>query len=456
VEPEQARQVLAETSFVGWRRQAGWSPLLIERAEGCRFFDTQGRSYLDFASQLVATNLGHSNTAVAEAMAAQARRLPYLHPSFSTPLRAELQQELSGVLPHGLSRFFFSTSGTEAVEAALKIARVTTGKPGILARSRSYHGATAGAISVSGEFRRLPVEGLGTVPGTEWAPECYCYRCPLGLRYPNCQVACVEEIDRILARQQDIAAVIVEPIVGSNGVILPVPEYLPRLREITRRRGVLLIADEVMTGWGRTGRWFAVDHYGVVPDILVTAKGITGGYAPLGLTATTEALHQVFEQRYFPHGHTYEAHPVMLAAALAAVREYRRLDLVARSEREGRRLLAELQQLAARHPSVGEVRGLGLFAAVELVRDRASRIPMYSPERKLAGDPSVVEEVAEAMLMRGVFVLAWGSNLILAPPLIVKAEEITEALAALDDALGIADAAAAHAAAPTGALGAQG
>jgi taurine---2-oxoglutarate transaminase len=439
VDPAEARRLLGSSSYTGWRAQRGWAPRIIERGEGSRFYDTEGHGYLDFASQLVAANLGHSNAAVRGAIGTQLRAIPYVQPAFATPVRAELQQELRSVLPRGLTRYFFSSSGTEAVEAALKIARLVTGRTGVLARPRSYHGATAAAISVSGDVRRLPVEGLDTVPGTVWAPECYCYRCPLSLAYPGCRVECVEEVERILAARSDIAAVIVEPVVGTNGVILPVPEYLPRLREITRRHGVLLIADEVMTGWGRTGRWFAVEHWGVEPDILVTAKGITGGYLPLALTATTEELHARFADRFFPHGHTYEAHPVTLAAALAALREYRRLDLVERSRVEGEYLLSRLREVAARHPSVGEVRGLGLFAAVELVRDRATREEMNPVTEKLDGKVGVADRVASTLLDRGVYLLAWGSNLLLAPPLIVTRAETEEALAALDGALALAD-----------------
>jgi taurine---2-oxoglutarate transaminase len=449
VEPAEARRLLGESSYTGWRAQRGWAPRVITRAEGCRFYDAEGRGYLDFASQLVAANLGHSNAAVREAIQTQLRAVPYVHPAFGTPVRAALQQELRSVLPRGLTHYFFSTSGTEAVEAALKIARLATGRAGILARPRSYHGATAAAISVSGDPRRLPVEGLDTVPGTVWAPECYCYRCPLSLTYPSCEVACVEEVERILAARTDIAAMIVEPVVGTNGVILPVPEYLPRLREITRRHGVLLIADEVMTGWGRTGRWFAVDHWSVEPDILVTAKGITSGYLPLALTASTEEIHSRFADRFFPHGHTYEAHPVALAAAVAALREYRRLGLVERSRLEGEYMLGRLRELAARHPSVGEVRGLGLFAALELVRDRATRQEMDPVTEKLERRLGVAERVAGALLDRGVYVLSWGSNLLLAPPLIVSRAETEEALTALDGALALADEACVRPASPT-------
>lgn len=453
MDAEQAQRVVRATQYATWRRQGGWAPLLIDRAEGSTFFDGAGHAYLDFASQLVATNLGHGNAAVIDAIARQARELAYAAPSFATPVRARASEALDEVVPAGLHHYFFSTSGTEANEAALKIARLVTGKHQVVSRPRSYHGATAGSISVTGDFRRGPIEGTGTVPGTIFAPDCYCYRCPLGLRYPSCNIACATEAGEQIDRAGDVAAMIVEPIVGTNGVILPVAEYLPRIREITRTRGVLLIADEVMTGWGRTGHWFASEHFGIVPDLLTTAKGITGGYVPLGLTATSDALRAAFEDRFFAHGHTYEAHPLPLAAAVAAIGEYRRLGLLEKSRNDGAYLLRRLTEIAARHPSVGEVRGLGLFAAVELVRDRDTRAPFNSAADQLAGRPTVAGSVQRAMLAEGVYVLAWVSHLVIAPPLIVTREELDRGLAVLDGALAVADAQVAAPGAPAAAAG---
>ncbi|MGD0257425.1 MAG: aspartate aminotransferase family protein [Thermoplasmata archaeon] len=437
---EAIRSIVQETNYVTWRRQAGWKPLVVTRSKDSTFWDDRGNAYLDLSSQLMATNLGHSNPAVVAAIAAQAAQLAYAAPGFATEARARLSFELLEVLPSGLSRFFFSTSGTEANEAALKIARVATGRTKILSRYRSYHGATAASISVTGDPRRRPIERLQKVPGTVFAPDCYCYRCPFGLTYPDCGVACAEYVDYQLEREGDVAAMIVEPVVGTNGVLVPVPEYLPMIRKITKKHEVLLIADEVMTGWGRVGEWFGVDHWDVVPDILTTAKGITGAHIPLGLTATTARLHDVFAETYFPHGHTYEAHPLTLAPAVAAIGEYRRLDLITKSRTDGEYLLARLREIQERHASVGEVRGLGLFAAVELVRDPKSRTPFNTEDDKLAGRPLVAEKVAAAMMKEGVFCVAWISHLVVAPPLIITREELDHGLDVLDRALLVSDA----------------
>ncbi|MGI0067367.1 MAG: aspartate aminotransferase family protein [Thermoplasmata archaeon] len=440
MDAEEGKQLVQETNYVTWRRQAGWNPLVVTRAEGSHFWDASGREYLDFSSQLIATNLGHANPRVAEAIAQQARTLPYLAPGMTSPVRAELSQRLREIIPPGLDHFFFSTSGTEANEAALKIARAVTGRSKVLSRYRSYHGATAAAISVTGEFRRRVIEAHQKVPGTVFAPDCYCYRCPFDLTYPSCNVKCAQVVDEQIQREGDVAAMIVEPVVGTNGVLVPVPEYLPMIREITRRHGVLLIVDEVMSAWGRVGEWFAVNHWNVVPDLLTTAKGITGAAVPLGLTATSREVHETFHDRYFPHGHTYEAHPVALAPAVAAIDEYRRLDLIAKSAREGPYLLSRLREIQERHPSVGEVRGMGLFAAVELVKDRATKAPFNTDEDKIAGRPLVADAVSQEMMKHGVYCVSWVSHLIVAPPLIVTRAELDHGLEVLDGALAVADA----------------
>jgi taurine---2-oxoglutarate transaminase len=436
---DEIRRIVRETNYVTWRRQGGWDPLVVTRAEGSRFWDSTGKEYLDFSSQLIATNLGHGNARVAEAIATQARTLAYAAPGFATEARARLSAALLDVLPKGLGRFFFSTSGTEANEAALKIARAVTRRSKVVARYRSYHGATAGSISVTGELRRRAIEPLQKVPGTVFAPDCYCYRCPFGLTYPSCHVACADYVDYQLDREGDVAAMIVEPVVGTNGVIVPVPEYLPRIRAITKAHDVLLIADEVMSGWGRVGEWFAVNHWDVTPDLLTTAKGITGAQIPLGLTATTAAVHDAFRDAYFPHGHTYEAHPLTLAPGVAAIEEYRRLGLIEKSRADGEYLLARLREVGAKHRSVGEVRGLGLFAAVELVKDRATKEPFNTEDDKMAGRPLVVDQVTGAMMKEGVFCVGWVSHLVIAPPLIVTREEIDRGIEVLDRALTLAD-----------------
>jgi len=422
-----------------WRAQKGWVPREIVSAEGCYFTDVSGQRFLDFSSQLMCSNLGHQNKAVIDAICEQAKTLPFVSPAFTTEVRARLTELLMEVMPKGLEKFFYATSGTEANEAAFKIARQFTGKYKIISRYASYHGSTAGSIAATGDPRRCYIEPAGKMEGVIFGPDAYCYQCPLGLEYARCGIACADYIEYMIEHESNVAAVIVEPVVGTNGVIVPPGEYLPRLRDITKRHGVLLICDEVMSGWGRTGEWFAVDHWKVEPDILTTAKGVTGAYIPLGVTATTRAISDYFEEHYFAHGHTYEAHPLTLAAGVAAVGEYKRLDLIERSREMGQYLGKQLKALQDKHPSVGDVRGLGLFWGLELVRNRKSRLNFNTREEKLQGKPLVADRVAAECMKNGTFLNSWINCLIMAPPLIVKREEIDQGISALDSALQVAD-----------------
>ena len=345
------------------------------------------------------------------------------------------------VLPEGLNKFFFTTSGTEANEAAFKIARMYTGKTKIIARYRSYHGSTMASIAATGDPRRWAMEPGGKGQGFLFAPEVNCYKCPIKHTYPECGIACADYLEHMISNESDVAAVIVEPVVGTNGVLVPPPEYMPKLREICDRHGVLLIADEVMSGWGRTGEWFAMDHWGVKPDILVTAKGITSAYVPLGLCATTGKIAEYFEDHFFAHGHTYEAHPITLAPAVAAINEMKRLDLVNRAREMGKYMSEKLNALKPKHPSIGEVRGLGLFWALEMVKDQEKKTPFNTKQDKVDGKPTVVDRVAAEMMKRGVSIQAWISHFVIAPPLIIEKQEIDFAVDQLDQSLAIADAA---------------
>src|SRR6202162_6302119 len=357
--------------------------------------------------------LGHKNRPVVEAIAEQARKLAFIGPGFATEVRAELSQRLVEVLPPGLEKFFFTTSGTEANEAAFKIARMVSGKTKIISRYRSYHGSTMGSIAATGDLRRWAMEPAGKGAGVVFAPETNCYDCPIKHTYPTCNVACVDYIEHMIRNESDVAAIIVEPVVGTNGVLIPPPEYFPRLREICDRHGVLMIADEVMAGWGRTGQWFAMDNWNVQPDILVTAKGITSAYVPLGLCATTAKIAAHFDDHYFAHGHTYEAHPMTLAPAVATIHEMQRLDLINRANTVGAYLGEKLTALKSKNPSIGDVRGIGMFWAIELVKNRDTKQPLNTMRDKIEGKSLIVDQVAAEMLKRGVALQSWVSHFVI-------------------------------------------
>jgi taurine--2-oxoglutarate transaminase len=436
---EEIVRITRETNYGTWRFQKGWNPLHIVDSDGCYIVDANGKRYLDFSAQLMCSNLGHKNQAVIDAIKKQAQDLAYVLPGYTTTARAELSKLLLEVLPKGLNKFFFTTSGTDANEAAFKIARMYTGKTKIIARYRSYHGSTAGSIAATGDPRRWAMEPRGKGPGIIFGPEVHCYKCPIRHTYPGCGTACADYIEHMIRNESDVAAVVVEPIVGTNGVIVPPPEYMPKLRRICDDTGVLLIADEVMSGWGRSGEWFAMNLWDVTPDILTTAKGITSAYVPLGLCATSEKIGDFFQDHYFAHGHTYEAHPMTLLPAVATIHEMQRLGLVERARELAPFVEQKLNSLKAKHPSVGDVRGKGLFWAVDLVKTQKTKEPFNTHSDKVSGRPLVVDQIAAKTLADGVIFQAWVSHFVIAPPLIITKEEIERGIDALDRHLHIAD-----------------
>lgn len=437
--PEEIVAITTKHTYGTWRYQKNWNPLYVVDADGCYFTDSYGKKYLDFSSQLMCVSLGHKNKAVINAIEEQARNLAYAAPGFATEVRAHLSKLLLEVLPKGLEKFYFSTSGTEANEAAIKIARMYTGKYKIISRYNSYHGSTAAAISATGDPRRWAVEPSGKIDGVIFAPECNCYRCPLKHHYPDCKIACADYLEHMIKNEGNVAAIIFEPVVGTNGILIPPPEYLPKLRKICDDNNVLMIADEVMSGWGRTGKWFAVDHWNVQPDILTTAKGITSAYVPLGLTATTMQIADYFNDHYFSHGHTYEAHPLTLAPAIAAINELKNKKLIERSVETGNYLMKKLIELKNKHNSIGDVRGIGLFFAVELVKDRFTKEPFNTKNDKIQGKPLLVDKIGAEMMKKGVYLAPWISHFVIAPPLIVEKSEIDFAVDVFDQCLSIAD-----------------
>ena len=439
---DRVAEVNKNLTYGTWRIQGQWKPLIVTDAEGVYFTDSSGKKYLDFSSQLMCSNLGHKNRNVIDAIKKQADTLPFVSPAFGTEVRAKLAEKLREVLPQNLSKYFFATSGTEANEAAVKMIRMYYAKEGktkIISRYNSYHGSTGASMGLTGDFRRIAIEATGSFPGIVHVPDPYCYRCPFGLEYPDCGVACADYFEYAIKSEGNVGGVIVEPVTGTNGVIVPPKEYMPMIREITRQHNVFLVADEVMSGWGRTGEWFAVDNWKVKPDILTTAKGITGAYVPLSLTATDRVLSEYFDDHYFAHGHTYEAHPLTLAAGVAAVSEYQERSLISRSKALGEHLGRRLRELMTRHPSIGDVRGIGLFWAVELVKSRQKKEPFNTYQDKLEGKPLVVDKIAQAMMQKGVYVSTWVSHFVVAPPLIISESEIDNAVDVMDESLSIAD-----------------
>jgi taurine--2-oxoglutarate transaminase len=420
-----------------WTRQRDFDPTQVVDTEGPRLVTADGDSILDFSSQYVCTSLGYDAERIADAVAEQIREVPYVNPGWSTEPRARLSEKLAGITPGSLRKTFYSTSGTEANEVAFKIARAYTGNHRILSRYRSYHGATAASLSASGDPRRVAQgpEIQPEVPGMVKGPDPYAYGSCLD---PD---QSLEYIDEMLTLEGDtVAGVLVEPLVGSNGVLTPPDDYLPRLKEIAHDHGALLICDEVMTGFGRTGEWFASTLFDVEPDIITMAKGLTGSYQPLAATTVTEEIGEYFEDNLLNQGHTFSGHPVACAAGLAAIETYEEEDLIENASEMGEYLKSELESLADRHPSVGERRGIGLHQGLELTRSEDERVPFEERSDKVSGRTTVLDEVGKRAKENGVYFYTSVNTIVVTPPLTVTEAHVDEAIEALDDALGISDA----------------
>ena len=418
-----------EYTFFSWSVQSATQPIPMTRAEGIYFWDADGKRYLDFSSQLMNMNIGHQHPQVVRAIQEQAGKLSYAHPAIATEPRGLLGKKLAEITPGNLKKTFFCLGGAEANENAIKIARLYSGRRKILARYRSYHGATHGSLALTGDYRRLPAEPL--MPDVVHFLDPYCYRCPFGWTKQTCHRECIAHVEEIINYEgpDRIAAVIMEGVTGSNGLIVPPDDYWPRVREICDRYGILLISDEVMSGWGRTGKWFAVDNWNVVPDIITTAKGVTCGYVPLGVVIVSEKIAAHFEDNMLWCGLTYSGHPLACAAALATIDVYTSDNLFENTLEVGKVLGERLEKIKASHPSVGDARYIGLFSALEIVKSKKTKEPI---------DP--LTETGKFLRANGLFTFIFHNILFIVPPLCITEAQLDEGLEIIERALKITDA----------------
>jgi taurine--2-oxoglutarate transaminase len=422
-------QLNRQYTFFSWSVQSAVNPIPVVRAEGVYFWDADGKRYIDFSSQLMNMNIGHQHPKVVRAIQEQASQLCFVHPGLATEARGELGKKISELAPGTLNKTFFCLGGAEANENAIKIARQYTGRHKILSRYRSYHGATHGAMALTGDYRRLPVEPA--MPGVVHFLDPYCYRCPFGWTRQTCHRECISHVKEIINYEgaDQIAAIIMEGVTGSNGLIVPPDDYWPRVREICDHYNILLISDEVMSGWGRTGRWFAVDNWGVVPDIITTAKGLTSGYVPLGAVIVSDAIAEHFENRMLWCGLTYSGHALACAAGLATLEVYEEDDLIENAARLGKILGNRLEGIKAKHPSVGDVRYIGLFSALEIVKNKDTKEPI---------DP--LTEVSKFLRDNGLFTFVFHNMLFVVPPLCITEAQLDDGLEIIEQSLQITDA----------------
>ncbi|WP_433218398.1 aspartate aminotransferase family protein [Dactylosporangium sp. CS-047395] len=427
--------------FHSWSAQRMLDPVVVEGGLGATFWDEAGTHYLDFSSQLVNLNLGHQHPRVVAAIQEQAARLCTIAPTFGNAARSAAARLIAGIAPGDLSHVFFTNGGTEANEHAIRMARGTTGRHKILAAYRSYHGATTGSITLTGDPRRWANEPA--MPGVVRFFGPYAYRSPFHSTSAASEASrALEHLEEVfmLEGPQTIAAVILEPVVGTNGILVPPPGYLAGVRELCSRHGALLIADEVMSGFGRCGEWFAVDHWSVVPDLITFAKGVNSGYVPLGGVILGPRVFEAFAERPFPGGLTYSGHPLACAAAVATIGVMQDESIPSRVRDLGERVVRpRLEKLRDRHPSVGDVRGLGLFWAIELVRSKETR-EMLVPYNASGAAARPMAEVVAACKARGVWPFTHFNRVHVVPPLIISEEDLLRGLDAIDDALDVADA----------------
>ena len=420
-----------EYTLFPWSAQAAVAPIAIDHAEGVYMYTPDGDRILDFNSQLMSVNIGHGDRRVIDAIAAQAAKLQFVQPGFVTEPRAVLGRKLVELMPGDIDKVFFTLGGAEANENAIKLARLATGRHKIGARYRSYHGATAGVMTLTGDPRR-------------WANEpamAGVFRIPDPHRWAEAEARPADEVlretEQVIQMEgpNTIAALIVEPVVGTNGILIPPDGYLQGLRELCDRYGILLIADEVMTGFGRTGRWFAVDNWGVVPDILTLAKGLTSSYLPLGAVGIRRHIAEHFEKNVYYGGLTYNSHPVSCAAAIATLDVYEADGLIERSARLGSVLRGHHEVLRAKHPSVGAIRNIGLFGMVEVVR---SRDP-YTPITGYNGTSDEMKAIQRYCREHGLFTMYQWNGIHTNPPLTITEEQLADGFAIIDAALDISD-----------------
>jgi taurine--2-oxoglutarate transaminase len=433
--PMSAQEIVEKSiryTLYDWQAQGKLAPIAVDRAEGVHFWDVDGKRYIDFNSQLMGVNIGHGDKRVSEAISRQAEKLPYISPFMAYETRARLGEKLASLWPGELEKTFFTLGGAEANENAIRIAKAYTGRQKILARYRSYHGATYATINLTGDPRRWanenpPMPGIvhvldpyrGTVRGTEDA---------------EAALATLEETIQ-LEGPETIAAFILETVTGTNGILIPPDGYLQGVRELCSRHGIVMIADEVMCGFGRTGEWFAVNHWDVVPDLMTAAKGLTSSYLPLGAVAIRPDIAAHFEDHVFFGGLTYNSHPLSCAAAIAAIQVLEDDDLVGNAKRLDPVMRRHHEELMAKHPSIGRIRNIGLFGILELVESRETMEPL-SPYNVVN---ETMQAVNKALLERGLFTMIRFNGIMTNPPLCISEEQLEEGFAIVDEALEVAD-----------------
>ncbi|HMT96798.1 MAG TPA: aminotransferase class III-fold pyridoxal phosphate-dependent enzyme [Ferruginibacter sp.] len=426
-----------EYTLFSWSKQKGTNPIAIKHAEGVYLYDYDGNRILDFSSGLINLNIGHGNQRITEAVVKQMKEVAYVSPSCVTKVRADLGKKLAEICPGDLNKSFFTLCGATSNENAIKLARLYTGRHKIITRYQSYHGATMGAISAGGDPRRIPVD-VNQAPNFVHFDLPYLYRWEYGAE--NLLKESVAQLERIIAYEgpHTIAAILLEGESGTSGCLKYPIGFLKAVREITQKHGILLIMDEVMSGFGRTGKWFGFQNHDVVPDMIVMAKGLTCGYLPFGCLQVSEKIAAKYNDAVLPLGLTYSAHPVCCAAALETIKIYEEENLIDRAAEMGKYMEQKVAELMKKHPSIGDFRNTGLLGCIELVKNRKTKEPL-APFNANAEEMTVMNKVAAKIKKLGMYTFVRWNFIFVAPPLIVTKEQIDEGLEIISEALSIAD-----------------
>jgi taurine---2-oxoglutarate transaminase len=426
--------------FHSWSAQAALTPLVVTGGEGSYFEVEDGRRFLDFSSQLVNVNIGHQHPKLVAAIQEAAGRLCTIAPFHANPDRSEAARLIAEVAPGDLNKVFFTNGGAEATENAIRMARLHTGRPKILTAYRSYHGATGNAIAMTGDPRRWASESYVTSIVHFWGP--FAYRSPFHSSNETEEAQrALEHLENVLMVEggNTVAAIVLESVVGTNGILVPPPGYLAGVRALCDKYGIVMIADEVMSGFGRCGEWFAIDHWGVVPDLICFAKGVNSGYLPLGGVIISDAIAATFADKAFPGGLTYSGHVLACASAVASINIFKEEGIIEHSRWLGDAVIGpELRKLAEHHPSVGEVRGLGTFWALDLVRNRETREPLV-PYNAVGADAKPMGDLAAACKAQGLWPFTHFNRMHIVPPCNTSADDVRKGIAIIDEALTVAD-----------------
>ncbi len=438
-ESEKVLQNSLDYTLFSWSKQKGLSPIAVKSAKGVYLYDYDGKRYIDFSSGLMNVNIGHGNQRVTDAVVKQMQEVSYVTPGCITKVRGDLGKKLASITPEGMSKVFYTVCGASANENAIKLARLYSGRHKIITRYRSYHGASSGALSAGGDPRKIPVDSQ-QLPNFVHVEDPYCYRCPFGQKFGDCKYECVSHIERVIEFEGpgNVAAIMMEGESGSSGCIKYPKDYFRKLRAICDKHGILLIVDEVMSGFGRTGKWFGIDNHGVIPDMIATAKGITAGYIPFGALIVSDKIAAYYDDKPLMLGLTYSAHAVACAAALEVLKIYEDENMIANAAAMGKYVDSRMEEMKLKHKSIGDFRNTGLFGCIELVKNRTTKEPM-APFNAKPDEMVIMNKVAAKIKELGMYTFVRWNYIFIAPPLCITKDQIDEGLAIISQAISIAD-----------------